>query len=233
MTTDSKPDVKVTELIRACLALSHSSNEHEASLAMSKAMELLEKYNLDMADFESHNSERPVVHIDLPLDDFGDSWKRQLMYSIALVNFCEGVRIGDTLHILGRPQNVIATTDMGYWLIDSIEALSYPAIINRPAGINHKTYRNSWLMGCVDRVVTRVKALRVDRESVTPNLHALVVTLKQETESYMYQQYPNLRHIHSHSRIDSSAYRDGQLAGGTVGLFRQQKVNNSGQHLLS
>lgn len=52
MTTEDRPkDLdKISDLIRKCLALADSPNESEAEAAMSKAQELLEKYNLSMEE---------------------------------------------------------------------------------------------------------------------------------------------------------------------------------------
>lgn len=43
---------QIIEKIKKCLALSKSSNEHEAALAMQKAQEMMEKHSVDSADIE-------------------------------------------------------------------------------------------------------------------------------------------------------------------------------------
>ena len=43
---------QIIEKIKKCLALSKSSNEHEAALAMQKAQEMMEKHSVDSIDIE-------------------------------------------------------------------------------------------------------------------------------------------------------------------------------------
>lgn len=53
-------DIKIVERIKKLLALSESSNEHEAQLAMLKAQELLVKHKLtikEVKEFKVYNSE--------------------------------------------------------------------------------------------------------------------------------------------------------------------------------
>lgn len=52
--TDVKPSADVVRKIQALLNLGkRASNENEAALAMSRAQEMLAKYNLDMAIIEA------------------------------------------------------------------------------------------------------------------------------------------------------------------------------------
>ena len=53
MENQNNPNERIIELIKKCLALSSSSNEHEAEFAMSKAQELIEKYNLKQGNFRT------------------------------------------------------------------------------------------------------------------------------------------------------------------------------------
>ena len=80
---------KVLDKVQKLLALSNSSNDHEALLALMKAQELLAKHNLSMADVPSELKEERVVEewvMDVSAYNY---WVRKLAKIVAQNFRCE------------------------------------------------------------------------------------------------------------------------------------------------
>lgn len=89
------PD-SIIQKIKKLLALSdkaRGSTEHEAALALSRAQELLAKYNLDIAligDTDAHGPNAPDEKRDKVALDYGVQfhWQRKLWKAVAEANYC-------------------------------------------------------------------------------------------------------------------------------------------------
>lgn len=174
---DNKPSESIIRKIQHLLNLSSkASNEHEAALAMSKAQELLAKYNLDMAVVEAtaveggtvaQKEKREQTKIDRSAMY---KWQRDLCRAIAESNFCwywtvEGLEDHERVSngrsyrhkvkrhvVLGKESNVLAVTYMYGWLADTIESILPYSGKDR----NGKS-AVSWREGCADRLAQRIR----------------------------------------------------------------------------
>ena len=78
--------------IEKLLALTESSNVHEAALAMEKAQELLNRYNLSRADVQPSEQKPDIVHEWYPLFEHAHGpkeWRYALVGHIAKHNLCD------------------------------------------------------------------------------------------------------------------------------------------------
>jgi len=235
---------KISDLIRKCLALSESPNEYEATSAMAKAQELLEKYNLTLAQVKQDQTSLPEL-IDGEVDYEGKEWLRTLYSVVARHNFCQliGHSGSSTVSIVGRYTNVCLTVEMADWLRQQMERLCltetsgsltpYSNLGNgklnfscrRPT--DARSYRVGWLTGCVTRISQRLQELANQRRVETPSLTALTVNLMGEAENYLHQLYPS-RVSHQRSQVNGLGYRAGQVAGDKVGLTPPSRHMDSG-----
>src|SRR5258708_35854786 len=97
---------KIVERIQKLLALSQSSNEHEAASALAKAQALLAEHNLSMAQVQVKDGGRS--HYLKEVCDLGsrDNWRRLLLGCIARQNFCEAVQLrGSSMSLIGEACN--------------------------------------------------------------------------------------------------------------------------------
>src|SRR5687767_2279756 len=101
---------QVVERVRKLLALSSSSNPHEAALAAERALEIAQRHNLDLS------------RVDGPLEgpfaerayDVGGAaqWRWLLMSAVARAHFCRALRrwvagrSQGEMFLLGEPYNV-------------------------------------------------------------------------------------------------------------------------------
>lgn len=176
---DERPNDAIIRKIQMLLNLGNSktANENEAALAMSRAQELLAKYNLDMAMIENAAAENGSTgsikekREKTTLDHSAMyRWQRDLCKAIAEANFCwhwvidvleeqERVSNGRSYRyqvkrhmILGKQSNVIAVTYMYGWLVDAIESMSpfKGSLRNGRSG-------KSWKEGCAARLMERIQ----------------------------------------------------------------------------
>lgn len=214
---------KIIELIQNCLALSKSSNEHEASRAMEKAQDLLIKYNLDMASIEDKTVKgedeatliNEVVDFDGPV-----TWGRTLLTVIANRNFCHSIKCAEGIHILGRKANVRAVVSMFNWL--------EPQIIRIAAKSPYvRMEKKSYILGMIHTIGQNLTA-NMEKHTATET-RALIVTVQGEVDTWYKREYP---HSSSSGRglISEGAYTSGQRDGHTVSIFGDSR--RVGQRIL-
>lgn len=122
-------DAKIIDRIKKLLALANNNpNENEAAVAMAKATELLEAYNLDMA---SVGGTTDHARNDKKRKGGLYSWQRNLWRAVAELNFChyfslKGLARGSQYEhrLIGSHANVIATEMMATYLQDTVEKLA-------------------------------------------------------------------------------------------------------------
>ena len=226
---------KITELIEKLLNLSKSSNENEASLALSKAQELLEKYNLTLADLQDRADTSPYLNmINIPVPLGNSQWKLTLTYRIAKLNFCSVVLEGTNCHVLGREENVYSVLAMASWLIAQLDSIAYLETFTYSGPVQKLRWRNSFLVGAVNRVVDRLKDERSKRLNQNQNLQALVISLGTELQVYIQKEYPRLSHkARTQTSLNRDGYNAGQAAGNRVSLYGSNSQLETGRLQLN
>lgn len=130
MTQDINP--KIIEKIEKLLRLAtNNSNEAEAQAAMAKAQEMLEAYNLDMAQLGGEAKNTNAKRKDQTKSGGLYTWQRNLWKGVAELNFChylsiKGLAKGSKYEhrLIGSHANVIATTLMADYLQATVEKLA-------------------------------------------------------------------------------------------------------------
>ena len=168
--------------IQKLLALSNSPNEAEATLAASRAQELLAQHNLEYAMVQDavvqggtnqpqQQEKRDKVRMKRSAMY---RWQRDLWKVIAEANFCwwslievwedspykkDVKRLVKRHLILGRESNVIAVQMLGEYICDTIERLlpyDQKSMLSRSAV--------SWRKGCAERLQERIQAQAEERK---------------------------------------------------------------------
>lgn len=168
MTELTQEAVNVIEKVKKLLALAgNNPNENEAQSATSKAMALLEAYNLDMAIIG--NTAKGSQRNDKKLKGGLYGWQRDLWKAVSELNFCmywsiKGLTRGSTYEhrILGSHANVVSAEVLAGYLQYTVERLAqewakprYNSVFVREA----IAYRE----GMAARLVERLNALRSER----------------------------------------------------------------------
>ncbi len=234
----SKDDI--IDLIKKCLALTGSPNEHEAARAMEKAQDLLEQYNLDMDDVTEApevDSNGMVRRSYAILGRF--LWRKRLVHYIARRNFCKSVSHGswdrDHVDVLGRAVNVDAVFEMVSWLLPQIERLAKQATrayiiepdkyTGRPVSKN--AYRGGFLWGCINRINNRLYEAQQERIEVNPDITGLVERRNDEVAEYTKQVFGKLVNSGSARVTSSRGVSDGTIAGDKVNLYGRRSRENA------
>ena len=180
---------KVVELVQKLLALSHSSNENEAAVAMGKARELLIKHNLDMATFVETEPKNNSF-MEIPLFSIEEKWEAHLVAKVARHFFCRAIwqRGNQCSLVVGKADNLLVMVETYYWLRTQ---MSYFVDNAKPTNGDIKTqsWRTSYLVGISFTLDDRLK--RTEEELPQGEVKALVVRLDKEVEYKYKELHPN------------------------------------------
>lgn len=231
---DIQPSEKIVELIQKLLALSKSPNEHEAALALSRAQDLLLKYNLEIADLQALGKAPSTSMLNFPIPLGQAEWKRRVLRKLALNNFCETlIEERTNYHILGRMPNVLAVVEMGSWILIQMDNITWFQTQTYDGPVQKLRFRNSFLVGLTDRVIERLNEF-YQQSQLNPSAKALTISLKGEAQQYLIQQYPYRRtHQTSSHSVSREAYNAGRSAGDGVSFSHSGRQIDSGTKLLT
>ena len=211
---------KITDKIRKLFALSKSSNEHEAALALKNANELLMKYNIDMMDVSATLSD--IVESDVMSGKKFMVWKTTMLQSVMKFNNCEIIKdhkgIEKTIKAMGKKQNIEVSMAMYDYLIATIDRA-----IKADRYISDK---HSFHVGFARAIKVKVGEIIVERQKEKSEFNtacsALVVQEKNAVTKYMKDAYKNLKTTTLKSSYRNSAsYNSGYVKGQSTSLNGQ------------
>lgn len=238
-----KPEKKVLELIRRCLALASSANEHEAAAAAAKAQALLDKYNLSMADVTFGPDKGPEIAKERfrgrqHKPGMSYKWQTELAAIVGDTSFCKiynSVFDNDSVTFVGQTHNVLAAQEILCWLIEVLERLADEATLavrgtpGYTRSSQWRRYRNSFLIGAAFVVKCRLW----ERRSQSAEMRALVVLNDKAITEYVQTEmvlvddnFKQRKPVYDPSsrRLDRGAYEDGKDAGEKVPLARSKVI---------
>ena len=216
--------------IQKLLALTDSANEHEATLAMEKANELLVKHNLSLLTVNGHGQKEATGHMTAETKH-SSPWVRHLWHGVARLNFCEYFYSASnhlTEHtVIGSAANSTSACHMAEYLTQTVLRLSKEA--QREHNADNK-FRESFKKGCGARVTSRLwEKLREQKEGKmkmdgvdTSNLPMVIDQNDALLKAYVEETFGKLRATKSRARASNSfGYSLGREAGNRVSLNNQ------------
>ncbi len=232
---------QILTVIKKCLALSQSSNEHEAAAAAAKAQELLFKYNLSMAEVETvadSSEEKTKVTkntIELRTAKNQGRWKVILVDRVARYNFCDVILWGkDRIVIIGQPHNIAVVHELYSWTAEQIQKFAAEACKDYIGYDRIPTFRRSFLESAAHTVANRLYRQWIASQKQSEMSTALVVNHEVMVRNYVEQQFPDLKAGRNHQGSSSSdGHRAGREAGDRVSLTASKKLGSSNQRSLS
>lgn len=208
--------------VNALRALSTSSNLAEATAAAIKAEELIQKYNLEEAEFEFANGSQEKVYEDEhPLTDWGQRqnvWQNILLTAIAKAYDCEGLlkhkdgKIG--FYAVGRPSDI--STMRYQFAFFSVEITRLAALLahNNLSRGSGKTWYNSFYRGAVRAISDSLKATKQEvQQTASSQALAIINRHAQEAADWMRVYHPNVGIVNKRGNLDVNAYNLGKQAG--------------------
>jgi hypothetical protein len=237
------------EKAKKLLRLAQSDNVHEAALAMQRAQEILERYELTSSVLDEQGQDEEIEDFSTkgaPLDQCHGkqlaTWKNYLSAVIAKANGCKTFIRWEwstdkqkdlaTLHIVGRPSDAEVVRYLYLYIAREVERLCL-----RDGKGCGKTWRNQFRLGVVDTVRDKLKEARQAtatsmRAEYQNNPMALVkidqALVKMETKtasvevwmkSHMKLRQPSGHRVNS----DPTARNAGRRAGKEIQIHSAKK----------
>jgi len=212
---------KIVDKIRKLLALSESSNEHEALLAMENANKLLMKHNLEMSDV-SEVDLNEMIEDDIISGKRIMTYKTNLLNSVMKLNNCEiivhnRVRGEKIVKALGKKHNIQVSVSMYEYLIATMEKIAKKERVS-----NLNSFRIGFAYSINQKVNEIIRERNKKQNEFDEACTALVVVEKALVKKFMREKYPNIRTTSTKSSIsDQASYMSGRSAGASVSLNAQ------------
>jgi len=226
-------NVRILKKVRKLLSLAQSNNEHEAFLAMKKANELIEKYNIERIE---QNKDSQYVHavinhrkkriekyqrcICLILKDY---FFVEIIYSYLYdaVN-CETYK---TIEILGTRENVLIAEYVYSFLLNQLEILWKAH--KRKKGDGRAKNKRSYRLGVIEGFRDKLHQMEKKRNyhnldnSELQTTSAMVCAQDKVLSVFVGKRFPRLTNYRSQaSTLDYGTYADGINDGRQLTIHR-------------
>lgn len=212
--------------VQKLLALSNSSNAHEAANAAAAANKLIDEYRLSEIDLEVQSETDPIIEDDSPIYETGrvTLWKNVLIhvltahYGVANYNdayFPEGRQVS-RFKLIGRASDIQIVRYMFTWLIAECQRLA-----NLQVKGQGRVAVASYCTGFVSGISTQLQASRQEvQKTATSEAIIKLDSRLQESRNFMYNKYTDMKKskYQSHSQFDSQAFAAGQKQGRNIHL---------------
>ncbi len=231
------PEDRILVRVKKLMALAQSRNQHEAEAAMTKAHELIAKYNVDLLSRDNNRHfvsifvGRPALrhfreeyHLSGLLQEF------YFVYGIWVPAYViEKRRMGRVLEISGTAQNVRIASyihDFIWQFIDS-QWQDY----NKKKGLNR--YRKTdFAAGIIEGFRSKLKR-QTEAEKVTGSKHGLIQIRDPLLQEHVKYKYPRTAGIRGRAlRNDRHVLRDGIEVGKELIIHKGISKKGSGRKLL-
>jgi hypothetical protein len=208
----------VLEKIKKLLALSTSSNPHEAALATAKAQELLAQYNVELSQIQT--SEPASSYEQTALSTGSRVWRRQLLGVIARHNFCDTVYDPEEKQtlLIGERHNSEVVQYLYTYLVRLLESMATEAYRQSTSHLPAITWKDSFYAGALRSINQRLREQQSQFAATSSECRSLVVVKSEELQEVVHRFHPNLRTGRAKAVVCCDGYYDGIKAGRTVAL---------------
>lgn len=211
--------------VQKLLALSQSSNEHEATLAMQKANELIEKHHMEelgndpeqrygfgIIDRKKKRIESYQRRICTILHDF---FFVRVVLSSLYDPLCNETY--KTIELLGSKENV-AIAEYCYFFLENRLASLWSLHKHRFKG-SPRTEKNSYYLGLLRGFYNKLQEQKESKKDfdIEPQIGDLVVAEEKRLEIFVGMCFPRLRKsARSGAKVYSNTYNEGVETGKTI-----------------
>jgi hypothetical protein len=223
------PNKIIVNKIKKLLALSTSSNEHEAALASQRANELLIKHNLSLTEIQGADD---IVEFETTPVSRIPSWKEILFSNIADYYFCRLFRTTEKNNkhaflLIGKQTNIEIAKQMFEYLAATIDKMA-----KKQTYFKGRTSLNSYRHGIVSTLIRRFEEMKKQAmekgiKSQTLTCNALVVQDLYAQNESLINQYISEWDIGNPNgcsiRFNPLAFNLGRNKGHEISLNEQVK----------
>lgn len=222
---------KIVERIRKLLALSKSTNRHEAATAAARAAELMAKHQIAEAALADTTADA-IGHEVIDRNKVSVYWKGILACGIAKGFGCAMYwrrGVDSKTVVVGRPSDIAAVKYMYAYLAKEVRRLADEDYARAQSfgdrrRANARAYKNAFRRGAVEIIARRLERQRQESmasaRAVRENKQALarIDRVAQDIERHLKEQEVKPA---GGSRVrDVDAYQNGRAAGRKVALGR-------------
>ncbi len=224
--------------IERLLALSQSTNEHEALAAMNKVSELHEKYKISQLSLESSDEFKTHIidHKVRRLASFHGSLASILINYFSVHVVFSSLYDKDTqsshkiIEILGRPESVQLAEYVYWFLYNTLKVLwkQYKERTNVQGVAAKNTYYLGVLKG-FDNKMQNSKKERTEQITLASNEKSLVRLEQKRLDDYLKSRHPRLHTARSTRRTcNAKIFQDGVVKGKDLCIHEGLKASKSG-----
>jgi hypothetical protein len=235
-----EPSERVVDRIRKLLALSSSSNPNEAALAAEKAVELAQRYNLDLAQIESGPAD---PYVERPVDVGGAvPWRWLLMSAVARANFCQALRRREagkmlaSMFVVGESHNLAVCEFLFGHLVREIERLAdrgwRRARLVYGEYVEARSWKNDFRRGAVATIDERLRERAERFAETSSDAQALVLLKDAALMDAVHRFHPDVPTTTVRFR-GGMAYQQGQSAAREIAINRAVATSPGGQRVLA
>lgn len=211
--------VDIREKIQKLLALSESSNEHEAYAALMKARELIAKHKLDERDFQKKEEKKVIKTVYIQGVTYSmrrDPWMSNLIQTISKNYCCECfvdlVKRTRYIRFMGLADDVDMCTDVFRYALNCIkEGIKKEKIKYKEAKAKELTIvSNSYAFGFIKGLKEAFEKQNIENEKGW----GLVLTCPKEVSDYINNSCKPLKsQCKAKSEIHKNTYINGYAEG--------------------
>ncbi len=225
---------RMLEKVRKLLSLAQSENENEAFLAMRKANELIEKYNIDRV--EQERASDCVYAIINHKKKRIENYQRRICGILKGHFFVDVVYAGlfdaadcevyKTIELLGTSENVAIAEYVYYFLMNQMEILWRVHLRGNGKGVsrNKRSYRLGLLRGLhdkLDREALERKACYGEGMSHEKSMSALICSRDRTLEAFTKMRFPHLVSYSSRrATVDMDTFQAGINDGKRLKIYK-------------
>lgn len=218
---------KVKDKLSKLLALSASPNENEAALAMKKAEELMQKYNLRTVDVAPDGSGAHIGHQEVPgTTRTAQTWEAILGWAIANAFDGQAVRTKGghwKMTFIAGKSDLEIIVDLYIRVRQTVRRMSseYVDSVRYTACESAKTLHNNYRMGMVHTIAERLKELKKNTTPVYAGTKDLILVKDKAVDQVKNRIFPKLsKGKVTGFRAIPEAYAQGIADGHSVGLHK-------------
>jgi hypothetical protein len=227
---------QVIDKIRKLLALSNSTNEHEAALAASHAQRLLSEHNLAMADIEPDNKPQSADKVEATVSKTLPKWVRHLSAGVCTAFDCQAIHnpVVGKMTFIGVGADVQIAAYTFAYLDKTVRKLcaNYMKhhVNDNVANRQRELMRQSYYLGAVSTISSRLREQKV-QTPITPG--ALVPIKEGLIKRAMSDLGPTRTVMSRRSYVNSNAYTKGQEDGQQIGMYKGITGSSSTQKTIT
>ena len=125
----------------------NNSSVNESEVALAKAKQLLDEYNISRSDLFNtpQKAYSNIIMVSIPKGN--TSWRESYLHILAIHNYCKIILGRHSTYIFGEKNNIDLVLAMYHNTLDHIESLCAIAFARDGRGYHGRGWKNSWYRG--------------------------------------------------------------------------------------